>query len=80
MDKNLQHTVYEVSDEMKDKIARRRVESNKSIEFGKWIGEKQEKDSWFNYDIRTHKWYVYMKGHVTTEELYDIFLSETRVR
>jgi hypothetical protein len=46
-----------------------------SVAFAKWIGEKMCRDNWFRYDDKVGKWYVYLKGHLTTEELYELYLT-----
>lgn len=48
-----------------------------SIAFAKWIGEQMNKDSWFEYDARFGKWYWHTKGHLTTEELYEVWLKQS---
>ena len=37
-----------------------------SVAFVKWIEEKMCRDNWFRYDDKVGKWYVYLKGHLTT--------------
>ena len=49
-----------------------------SVAFAKWIGERMNKDSWFKYDARFGTWYWHMKGHLTTEELYEVFVATDR--
>ena len=49
-----------------------------SVAFAKWIGERMNVDSWFKYDARFGTWYWHMKGHLTTEELYDVFVATDR--
>ncbi len=49
-----------------------------SVAFATWIGEKQAKDSWFKYDKNSCKWYVYMKGYLTTQQLYELWESQTK--
>lgn len=51
--------------------------NHESIAFAKWIGNKLSTDQWFIFDKRYNKWYVYMKGHITTEELYQLYIEET---
>jgi len=47
-----------------------------TIGFAQWIGDKLTKDSWFSYDSKLGKWYVHTKGHLTTLELYKLYLIE----
>lgn len=49
-----------------------------SVAFAKWIGERMSVDSWFKYDARFGTWYWHMKGHLTTEELYEVFVATDR--
>lgn len=49
-----------------------------SVAFAKWIGEKRSKDDWFRYDDKIGKWYVYLKGHLSTEELFEMWLTNER--
>jgi len=49
---------------------------NNSVAFGDWIGNKLSMDSWFRYEHRTRRWYLYLHGHLTTEQLYEIYLKE----
>ena len=49
-----------------------------SVAFAKWIGERMNKYSWFRYDARFGTWYWHMKGHLTTEELYEVFVATKR--
>ena len=44
-----------------------------SVDFAKWIGEKQCKDLWFRYNNKNGKWHIHMKGHLTTDELYEVW-------
>ena len=44
-----------------------------AVDFAKWIGEKRCKDDWFRYDDKTGKWFVYLKGHLTTNELFEMW-------
>ena len=46
-----------------------------SVGFAKWIGENMCRDNWFKYDNKVGRWYVYLKGHLTTEELYELYLT-----
>ena len=46
-----------------------------SVAFAKWIGEKRCKDDWFRYDDKVGKWFVYLKGHLSTNELFDMWLA-----
>lgn len=68
--------------QFKDKNEVKNVSSNScvsgSVAFAKWIGERMNKNSWFKYDARFGKWYVHMKGHLTTEELYGLWLTTDR--
>lgn len=49
-----------------------------SVAFAKWIGERMNVDSWFRYDARFGIWYWHMKGHLTTKELYEVFVATDR--
>ena len=45
-----------------------------SVLFANWIAKKMQADSWFRYNHG--RWYVHTKGHLTTEELYELFLND----
>lgn len=45
-----------------------------AIEFAEWIRDRMLNDSWFRpVSFIKGKWYVDLKGHLTTQELYDLF-------
>lgn len=46
-----------------------------AVDFAKWIGEKKCNDDWFKYDDKVGKWFVYLKGHLSTNELFEMWLA-----
>lgn len=53
------------------------ISADVAIKFGQYIADKQSTVSWFTYDSRTGKWFYYLVGHLTTEELFNKFLEES---
>lgn len=54
--------------------------NNVCINFAKWIGQKQEADSWFKYNAKADKWYIHTVGHITTKALYRLYLKEANTK
>lgn len=46
------------------------------VEFAEWIGKLQSSDDWFKYNRGT--WFLYLHGHLTTEQLLEQFLKPER--
>ena len=76
---DIEESVFdELSRELESKAATSCASITKEYaeKFAEWIGEKRCNDDWFRYDETLKTWYIHMKGHVTTSELWDLYLND----